>query len=420
VPGRPQPPPSATSLWTGSAGVAAAIAAIVLLRDWLEPSWLKTLAVLAAAAAAMLFVDLVVYRAYCNPSTGLAREPLRPLNPARIAQKLFGFWLTIGAVAAAYWLLPEYTGDFFAPFRDAALWCLPALVVVSPFYIGYVDGRQTEPTDAYAQIAMLVGGVRPDNWNLLATHVRGWLVKGFFLPLMFVYVCNGLQGMWSEPLLPPLGDFQQVFARLIDLLYLIDVLLAAVAYTLTLRLFDTHMRSVEPTLGGWMICLFCYPPFNTVTGAYLPYDQGNAAWGTLFGPYPVLYVAWGSAILLLVFVYAWSTAAFGLRFSNLTHRGIITSGPYRWSKHPAYISKNLSWWLISVPFAAGADWPHVVQSCLLMGGINLIYFMRARTEERHLSQDPVYREYAAFIARRGLIARLTGGRDFRKPLRLAA
>jgi protein-S-isoprenylcysteine O-methyltransferase Ste14 len=292
-------------------------------------------------------------------------------------------------------------------------------VVVSPFYIAYVDRRQVEPVDAYVQIAMLIGGVKPENWNLLVMHARGWLVKGFFLPLMFVYVCKGLQGIWSAPFLPPAGDFQQVFNRLIDLFYLLDVSLAAVAYTLTLRLFDTHMRSVEPTLGGWMICLVCYPPFNSVTAAYLPYDQDNYTWGSLFGPYPALYVAWGSAILLLVFVYAWSTAAFGLRFSNLTHRGIITSGPYRWSKHPAYISKNLSWWLVSVPFAASADWPHVVRSCLLLCGINLVYFLRARTEERHLSQDPVYREYAAFIARRGMIARLTGGRVAR-PLKLAA
>jgi len=103
----------------------------------------------------------------------------------------------------------------------------------------------------------------------------------------------------------------------------------------------------------------------------------------------------------------WSTAAFGLRFSNLTHRGIITNGPYRWSKHPAYIAKNLSWWLISVPFIAGAGWMQAVQSCLLLAGVNLIYFLRAKTEERHLGSDPVYRDYARFIDRHGLFASLS-------------
>ena len=60
--------------------------------------------------------------------------------------------------------------------------------------------------------------------------------------------------------------------------------------------------------------------------------------------------------------------------------------------------------MISVPFIAGAGWPQAVQSCLLLGGVNLIYFLRARTEERHLSRDPVYREYTAFIAEHGLLA----------------
>ena len=403
---RPRPT-SATGLWTGAAGVVAALTAIVLLRDWLQPSWLKALTVLGAAAFAMLFVDLGLYRAHRNPTTGLARQPLRPLDPRRLVQKLAGFWLTIGALAAAYWLLPVYADDFFVPFKQAALWCLPAVVVISPFYIATVDRRQREPNDAYLQLAMLVAGVRPVDWTPLMIHARGWLVKGFFLPLMFVFVSNDLDGLWSGPLLPALSNFQQIFTRLIDLFYLIDVLLAAVAYTLTLRLFDTHIRSVEPTVGGWMICLLCYPPFSAITGGYLPYDQDNLYWGALFSPFPALYMLWGSAILALVFIYAWSTAAFGLRFSNLTHRGIITNGPYAWSKHPAYISKNLSWWLISVPFVAGAGWQQAVQSCLLLGGVNLIYLFRAKTEERHLRQDPAYRDYAAFIARHGLFARLS-------------
>jgi protein-S-isoprenylcysteine O-methyltransferase Ste14 len=104
-----------------------------------------------------------------------------------------------------------------------------------------------------------------------------------------------------------------------------------------------------------------------------------------------------------------------VRFSNLTNRGVITTGPYRWSKHPAYITKNLSWWMISVPFVADAGWPTAVQSCLLLAGVNLIYFLRARTEERHLSQDPVYRDYAAFIASEGLLARLIGNRPLSQP-----
>lgn len=73
-------------------------------------------------------------------------------------------------------------------------------------------------------------------------------------------------------------------------------------------------------------------------------------------------------------------------------------------KHPAYVSKNISWWLISVPFIAGAGWFTALQSCLLLLCVNLVYFLRAKTEERHLRADPAYREYEAFIAQHGLLA----------------
>ncbi|MGJ3628557.1 DUF1295 domain-containing protein [Sphingomonas sp. MMS24-JH45] len=35
--------------------------------------------------------------------------------------------------------------------------------------------------------------------------------------------------------------------------------------------------------------------------------------------------------------------------SNLTHRGILTHGAYGWTRHPAYLSKNLFWWISTVP-----------------------------------------------------------------------
>ena len=394
-------PPSASSGWVGIAGVVAVLAAIALLQSWFEPAWVKAVAVMGAAALAMVCADIVTHRVRGLP-WGLRSQSARRLDLVRIGQKLVGFWLTIGVLAAAYWLLPVYAYASFAPFKDAAFACLPALIVIAPFYVAYVDRRQPDPDDAYLQLSGLLAGVRPADWTVLRQHALGWIVNGFFLPLMFGYVASDMSNLWSGPLLPRFDSFEAIFNRLIDLFYLIDVLLAATTYALTLRLLDTHIRSVEPTAAGWVVCLLCYPPFNTVTGRYLPYDQDGLFWGKLFAPTPALYVVWGSVILLLVFIYMWSTAAFGLRFSNLTHRGIITNGPYRWTKHPAYLSKNLSWWLISVPFIAGAGWMQAVQSCLLLGGVNLIYVLRAKTEERHLSSDPVYRQYAAFIAERGL------------------
>ena len=398
-------PVSASGALTGVTGIVAALAGAVFLHDWQVATYLRAITVLGFAAAGMIAVDVLIYKVQDNPTTGLARHPIRSFDLLRVARKFVGFWLTIAIIAALYALIPEYQNDFYQPFKDAALHVLPALLLFSPFYIAYVDCRQHEPMDAYAQFAILIGGNRPDDWGPLATHARGWLVKAFFIPLMFGYFHDDLVALWQTPF-PPVFDFEHFFAWAYDLFFLIDVSLAAIAYTLTLRVLDSQIRSVEPTVGGWVVCLICYRPLIDAQAPYIQYEFDKVYWGTVFAPYPWLYVLWGSMILGLVFVYVWSTAAFGLRFSNLTNRGIITNGPYRWLKHPAYVSKNLSWWMISVPFIAGAGWLTAVVSCLMLGAVNLIYYLRAKTEERHLSADPVYREYMAFMAQHGLFARL--------------
>jgi protein-S-isoprenylcysteine O-methyltransferase Ste14 len=400
-------PRSASGALTGAVGVIAALGSAVLLRDWAQTGTVKTLAVFFATAAAMIAADVLAYRVGRNPGREMRAQPQRGFDLLRIGQKLLGFWLTIGIIAALYAAIPEYQKPFYAPVREAALMLLPALLVVSPFYIALVDRRQDDPVDAYAQLAMLLGGTRPADWGPLQLHARGWLVKAFFIPLMFVYMHKGLGTLWSGPHGAAL-DFRYVFQRLYDLMFLLDVLLAAVAYTLTLRILDNHVRSVEPTIGGWVICVICYQPLSEIQAHYIRYEIDKVYWGDVFSPYPLLYVLWGCGILFLVFIYVWSTAAFGLRFSNLTHRGIITSGPYRWVKHPAYLAKNLSWWMISLPFITGAGWLVAVQSCLMLGAANLIYYLRARTEERHLAADPVYRDYQDYIATEGLFARLFG------------
>ena len=86
-------------------------------------------------------------------------------------------------------------------------------------------------------------------------------------------------------------------------------------------------------------------------------------------------------------VYVAATLAFGLRFSNLTHRGIITRGPYALVRHPAYTAKILATWTSSLMFFTD---PRQYLFLLLWNGV---YYLRAVTEERHLSLDPDYRRY---------------------------
>lgn len=63
----------------------------------------------------------------------------------------------------------------------------------------------------------------------------------------------------------------------------------------------------------------------------------------------------------------------------------------------------MSWWLISVPWVSNHGWYEALRNCFLLGLLNLVYFLRARTEERHLSKDPDYVAYALWIEQHGLL-----------------
>lgn len=80
----------------------------------------------------------------------------------------------------------------------------------------------------------------------------------------------------------------------------------------------------------------------------------------------------------------------------------MTNGPYKYTKHPDYIAKCVFFWLIHVPFLSDLGAFEIVRNCVLLVILNLIYFARARIEERHLSDDPVYVAYALEINRTGV------------------
>lgn len=178
---------------------------------------------------------------------------------------------------------------------------------------------------------------------------------------------------------------------------------------MTLRILDAQIRTSEPTLLGWVSTIMCYAPIGPfIWGRYLNYE-GKLDWQDWLIPHPILYISWGFCILLLLSVYTWSTCSFGCRFSNLTNRGIIINGPYRYVKHPAYLSKNMAWWLMSVPFVSHATWHKALTACLCLFVTNLIYVIRALTEERHLMHDPAYVAYVKWIQQYGLFSKIIRG-----------
>ena len=233
-------------------------------------------------------------------------------------------------------------------------------------------------------------------------------MKGFFLAFMISIV----PGNWAETVH---AESEWIAANPVNLanwliaaMFMIDVTFATVGYVLTMKPLDAHIRTANPYAAGWTAALICYPPFIMMgNGGPLDYHIGAGQWSDWLADYPLASALMGAWLVVLTGLYAWATVAFGLRFSNLTHRGILTHGPYAWSKHPAYLSKNLFWWFGTIPFLATTGNPvDMIRNTMVMGFVSGVYYWRARTEERHLSADPAYRDYAAWMERNGPIPRL--------------
>jgi protein-S-isoprenylcysteine O-methyltransferase Ste14 len=401
--------------------LCVALGALFILRTRDFPLETDVLVLCGAAAIPVILADVFILRVHRRASTGLDWD--KPFTPdvARVATKMLGLGVTIGCIAVAYWVFPEYHGTFYDPFYHLLRRFALSLGVAAVAYSWIVDGCMINPKDAYWQLGRLVLGRWSDLRSAdIANHYRGWLVKAFFLPLMLVW----LHGEARNLVHFDLGAVSWNNLRLYDFLYSfifgMDLLFATVGYILSLRIIDSHIRTAEPTMFGWAVALFCYQPFYSLfERQYVHYDNG-LAFGTWLAPVPAIRWVWAAAIIFLITIYVLATIAFGVRFSNLTHRGILTNGPYRFTKHPAYVSKNLSWWLVSIPFIPHQGLEETIKHCLALGCVNMIYYFRAKTEEAHLSRDPTYVAYALWMNDHGalrFLARLIPVLRYKAPKR---
>ena len=109
--------------------------------------------------------------------------------------------------------------------------------------------------------------------------------------------------------------------------------------------------------------------------------------------------------MVLAGIYAWATVAFGPRFSNLTNRGILTHGPYRFTRHPAYLAKNCLWWLTTVPVLTMGTGFDAVRATLMMGGGQRGLLLARADRGAHLLLDPAYRDYYDWMERNAPVPR---------------
>ena len=246
---------------------------------------------------------------------------------------------------------------------------------------------------------------REERVALLAT-----LLKMFFAPLMLMQLLIFCDSALHNGTMLALGNTTSRgflaafnaygFWMTIQVILFIDVLMFSAGYLVELPRLGNQIRSVDPSLRGWLVALLCYPPFNLLTGAvfgsavtdFPRFDNAN------------VHLAMNLLLLSLMAVYAASSVALGWKASNLTHRGIVARGPYAWVRHPAYTCKNLAWWIGSAPAVSTAFGDSLwlgLQALASVLALSLLYLLRALTEEDHLrGVDGDYASYAQQVHRR--------------------
>lgn len=413
----PAIPRTASPLWLGLLCAAGAAGVLASPLDGLS-----TLEIIALAAFAYA-VPGIAYE-YGRVHGVRAPSLLRPLTAAglRVALlKAFGFSQILLAAYIAYASLPEYAKSNYATFRDGFAAYGPALAVISTLYFIACQMWLPVKRDFYWYIgrySIAVFLARVWTRMVLRRFALAWLVKLFFLPIMIGSLAYSVEWFAAHRLALAFSSFVDFFDYYWELILAIDVVLAVVGYIVSLRLIGTEVIATDETWRGWVATLICYYPFSTVLyGSYLTYEEGYRWGDALAGTY-VPYIMYGLTILFFHTLYLTASLNFGIRYSNLSHRGILTDGLFRFTKHPAYLFKNIVWWMVGIPFITNGSWIDAAHNSAILLCVNAVYWWRARTEEYNLSRDPAYVAYALAMNERSIcrfMARLIPALAYRPP-----
>jgi protein-S-isoprenylcysteine O-methyltransferase Ste14 len=379
-----------------------------------------------------------------KPETGI-RPRVKKAGGATVWHRATARWAAITAVMMALLVLytqhPYYKGAQFAPWRPFYTTAFFLWLAFGVFYVKATMERFHERRyvvrDGGLHLILLAKAFQEKRfWRVaknprVRTTILGICVKGFFTPLMTGFVVNhtnAIAGAWLRHKgLPPLkidvpaglsilGQASAWFAQFkvraadlvpafsdfggllhpdtwtradvswglglaYDIVFFVDCGWALMGYTSESRWLGNKTRSVEPTPFGWLVCLACYPPYNNVLGTYLPLNDGAAIITS-----ETTLLVFRAVTVLLFAIYASATVSFGFKFSNLTHRGVVTRGPYSLVRHPAYLCKCAAWWLEHIPRMT-------ITKAFFLSLLCGVYALRAWTEERHLGRDPEYQAY---------------------------
>lgn len=234
--------------------------------------------------------------------------------------------------------------------------------------------------------------------------ILAWIVKLFFIPLMIIWISqdasiiiNKIYSWFNELNLFSKNFYyfynNYIFITIFKLIIFTDLLFFTLWYLLESKYLWNKIKSVEPTILWWLVALICYPPFNSVMNNFFTwYSTDNPIFNNFY-----IHIFFNSLLLIFFAIYSRASISLWLKASNLTNRWIVSKWPYKYVRHPAYISKNVSWfiWALPIIIVNIKDF-NLFNLFLVIASISawwFIYYMRAITEEKHLEMDKDYVEY---------------------------
>jgi hypothetical protein len=346
------------------------------------------------------------------------RAPRAVARPYReVSSHVWTAWLGtlvgLSIVVLAWYSLSEYRLAHYVPFFKM----LPIMLLLAPFlcFFGILlgDRRFGVSSSGGFQLGLLARGRLSEvNWALLRDDLLSWFIRGFFLPLNFSTLVSSINGFRGKEYIFFNGNWAHNEYFLLAGVYALIIAAVTPGYLFGARLFRTDTKAVAASFFAWTVTLACYPPFWSATlrwfsyYGYTPNPAWMQPWVHALQNAPLLLAVVGVVIFLSSLIHLWGEAQFGIRSSNLTNRGIITVGPYRFSKHPVYVAKCIAWFFIWMPFFAGGGLLNDLRLTVLFAGVVGIFMLRAIAEEKMLAADPIYVAYALWIDEHGLFRKV--------------
>lgn len=327
------------------------------------------------------------------------KQLLNPINSARIKSKAIVFLSQLVGIYLYAFIVTESGVSIYATFVNDLFLFFPLVIVISIGYIYFVDRRLLDPNDEYAKIGAMLNKNMPLDKALLKTFMLKTAVKFVFIPFMYSGFLGNLAAIFDTA-----WQFNATAITLLifNIVISLDMLIAIFGYLFSSGIINNRIVDTDSNILGWIFALLCYPPLVWIM-RQVNDQQDNLIWQDIIPQDSVFYWLFLLAINVSWIVYWLATFEFGMTFSNLSWRRLIDTGVYRYTKHPAYIAKNIYWWLYTLPFMgvafASVQW---WQNILGLTFVSLIYYGRAKSEERHLQKFVEYRQYCDQIDQTGI------------------